>query len=123
MRAEIAALRQEVRALRQEIADGRMVSGHSMRKHGRCPRCGHADLLHVSRIYDHSLGDYMKVHSEGLFRGRPTGTFEVYACRQCEFAEWYVVGAGEMDPKKLGHLNRDHVRIIRSDPPGDGPFR
>lgn len=100
--------------------------GTSMREHHRCPGCHGRSFLHLSRVRDHNYGDahtFMAIEVKGTFRKRGIGTFELYVCRSCELAEWYVSGAGEIDPQTLDDTNRQYVRIIDEEVPGEGPFR
>jgi hypothetical protein len=65
----------------------------------------------------------MSIQLVGVIRIRSVGDFEVYICRDCELAEWYVKGAKDIDPEALDKKNRKLVRIIENEIPENGPFR
>lgn len=123
---QLQELRTEVEALRRELQRVRRHPGVSMRAQNRCPQCNGRSILHLRRVRDHNYGDAhtaMAIQLEGVFKKREIGAFELFVCRQCEFGEWYVSGAGEIDPEKLDKANRKNVRIIDEEPPDGGPFR
>lgn len=130
----IAALEQQVTRLSEQLAElGRSVDtarGHltlSMRKQLRCPACGARSLLHFAHVRDHNYGNAfapMAVELRGMVSTTPFGEFEIYVCRACGIVEWYIKGAGEIDPEQLDKKNRENIRIIDNDlPEGDGPYR
>lgn len=122
---ELAALRSLVETLRAEVASHRTASRSSLKEHHRCPQCGGTSILHCSEIRDHNQGGHMpmSIQLSGLLQNRSEGDFEVYICRRCELAEWYLKGASDINPAKLDKKNRKLVRIIENDVPEDGPFR
>ena len=125
MRAELQELHDEVARLRSEVSSFRHKPGTSMRHRNLCPMCGARSFLHASEIRDGSVHRPMALQIDGTLKYTQTeiGVFQVYICRSCEFAEWYVAGAGDIDPEKLDKKNRQKVRIIDGQPPKDGVFR
>lgn len=126
LRAELQKLSSEVERLRNEVEAVRRSPGTSLRKHNLCPMCGARSVLHASEIRDRSAGSdrsLMALQSEGVFKERAIGAFQAYICRGCDFAEWYVSGAGDITPEKLDKYNRKKIRIIEGQVPSDGAFR
>lgn len=126
LEAEIDQLRAELSDLREKLAHVTRYPGTSLRRHSRCPACGGTSILHISELRDHTYGDAhsaMSIEIKGVFRRRHIGMFEVFVCRQCELAEWYVQGAGEIEPEALDKINRKNITIIDDTPPDGGPFR
>tara|TARA_R110002096_G_scaffold44526_11_gene120359 strand:+ start:24626 stop:25030 length:405 start_codon:yes stop_codon:yes gene_type:complete len=124
--AELAALRGEVETLRAEVASHRNASRTSLKEHHRCPQCQGTSVLHCAEIRDHNHGGGhmpMSIQTSGTFRLRTEGDFEVYICRNCELAEWYLKGARDIVPEKLDKKNRKLVRIIENANLDNGPFR
>ena len=122
---ELAALRREVALLQTEIARHRNASRTSLKEHHRCPQCQGTSILHCDEIQDHTASGPvpMSIQLSGSFSLRTVGDFEVFICRRCELAEWYVKGVGDIDPQKLNKKYRKLVRIIDNETPGNGPFR
>ena len=126
LEAEVDQLRAQLQALREQLDGLTRYPGASLRRHNRCPACGGTSILHVAEVRDHNYGDAhtgMAIQIKGVFKRKLLGAFEVFVCRQCELAEWYVKGAGEIDPENLDKANRKNVVIIDGTPPEDGPFR
>lgn len=123
--SELQALRAEVERLRSELESARHKPGTSMRSHNLCPMCGGRSFLHLAEIRDHQQGGHeaMTVQLMGILRLQPKGVFEVYACRGCEYLEWYLKGAADIDPAELDKKNRKIARIIDGEPPTGGVFR
>jgi len=65
----------------------------------------------------------MSIEIKGALSERNTGRFELWVCRSCEYAEWYVSGAADIDPGELDKKNRKHVRLVDASVEADGPFR
>ncbi len=123
---ELEDLRSEVRNLRMEMAREKAHPGASMRQKGICRCCGGRSFLHVARVRDHNYGDahtFMAIEHRGILKNKSTGTFELYACRRCELVEWYVTGAGDIDPDTLDRKNRENIRIVDDSLPPSGPLR
>lgn len=122
---QIQALASELATMRAELSALHNTPRTSLKQHNRCPSCQSTSILHCNEIRDYSAEGHtpMSIQLNGVFRKRSVGTFEVYICRQCELAEWYVRGAGDIQPDKLDKGNRKNIRIIDSDTPSSGPFR
>jgi len=128
LKDELQELRAELEQLRAEVSRNDPSHGDSMRSQLTCPKCKGRSILHVERLRDHNYGNnhtHMAIQENiaGLFRKKWTGAFEVYVCRACEYAEWYVTGAGDIEPEKLDRQNRKYVRIIDGEPSESAPYR
>ena len=125
IKEELVALRSVVESLQAEVARHRNASRTSLKEHHRCPQCQGTSILHCDEIQDHNAAGPMpmSIQLSGIFTQRTMGDFEVYICRKCELAEWYVKGAGDIVPEELDKKNRKLVRIIENETPSNGPFR
>src|SRR5260221_12091143 len=94
----LARLREEVAALRSELVgararlDATVGRSPTMRRDGRCPACGGRKLLAFAEVLDRadSRPRKMSLASQGFFRDRPVGQFEIMVCVSCNLVEWYV---------------------------------
>ncbi len=128
MQGEIDELRAELERLKADLSRARTNPGDSMREQLTCPKCKGRSILHMQRVRDYNYSNMhvpmaIQEQATGFFSKRTIGAFELYACRACEYAEWYVVGAGEVDPTELDKENRKLIHIIENEPPESGPFR
>ncbi len=118
----MVSLVREVDELRQQIALDSAVED-TMRRRQRCPACAAQSILHFATVRDHNYGDAfapMALELRGILSTTPIGEFEIYVCRGCGLVEWYVKGAGEIDPAKLDKHNRASVTLIEHEPPAPG---
>ena len=70
-----------------------------MKKTGICPKCGEGGLFHAPEVMDRGDGNAAMPLSIGRtdsIEARDLGRFEVYACRGCGRAEFYVVNPAEL---------------------------
>lgn len=80
----------------------------SMREDHICPRCEHATVIHASSVLERtdSTRESMAVCQPSVWSGKTEGEFEVYVCRGCGFAEWYV-----KDPEQLGAHDKSREKL------------
>ena len=126
LRRALDDLRSEVERLRVEVGAVRSNPGTSLRSHNKCPMCDERSVLHVREIRDRSSGSDkspMALQINGVFAETAMGVFQAYICRGCDFAEWYMSGAGDIDHEKLDKNNRKNVSIIDGQLPTDGVYR
>jgi len=70
-----------------------------VKRSGRCPKCEHERLFHSACVMDRGEGNEamcLAIQREPIY-ARDVGVFEVYACRACGFAEFYVRSPEELE--------------------------
>ncbi|MFO0551662.1 MAG: hypothetical protein U0271_24970 [Polyangiaceae bacterium] len=91
-----------------------------MRDTCKCPKCHGTEILYLPRLTDYQRStiaahvDTSEWKEDGAVA--PVGQIEVYACRNCGFAETYVVGVDAIDVDQI-----EGAKLLR--PRGESPFR
>ena len=119
--AAVERLSADVETLRAVISASRERIALTMRGQTRCPGCGCTSILHSFKILDRADGNFRKnlaLVQPSVWRGRTEGELEVYACRQCGLAEWYVKGVGEIDAT---NAQFELIEGVKGD--SSGPYR
>ncbi|RMG06649.1 MAG: hypothetical protein D6731_25265 [Planctomycetota bacterium] len=71
-----------------------------MKRSGKCPKCGSRELFHTPEVMDRGEGNValpFAVGRTGPVHAHDYGQFELFACRRCGYAEFYVIDPGALD--------------------------
>lgn len=82
-----------------------------MRTNHRCPKCDHDEVVYAPELRD-SDSDEMRIATSGVWSPEAIGTFEVYFCRACGYAELYVKNPSSVDPEKI-----HGAKVLKASPP------
>jgi hypothetical protein len=89
----VASLRDEVQVLRVKLDAASRRANTSLREGLRCPGCGGTTILHAPQVLDRADGGgraAMALVQPSMWRSTTIGELEVYFCKRCGLAEWYV---------------------------------
>ena len=121
----IESLEKIVKELTHRLGQSPPSDHLTMKRHQICPKCSHRSFLRVNQLLDNATAGSIPVsiNRASIWGTKPEGTFEVFACRNCEFVEWYLDGAGQLDPKTFKKIYKEQVEIIEAPNPESGVFR
>jgi len=88
-----------------------------MRKHHRCPKCDHHEILHVPEPRDTDFDRMALGGTRSVWTGGVNGGIEAFVCLGCGYTELYVV-----DPRGIDATKLTGARVL-SAPRSDEPYR
>lgn len=117
----VASLLDEVGSLRVKLDSASRRVNTSLRESLRCPGCGGTTILHAPQVLDRADGGAraaMALTQPSMWRSATVGELEVYFCKRCGLAEWYV-----KDPTKIRADGEQIRELDGSRGPTGGAYR
>lgn len=121
LREQLDHVRNELRTMQAHLDTALRRTSPSLRESLRCPACGGTTILHAPEVLDRAEGgarEPMAIAQPSVWRSRTVGLLELYFCKRCGRAEWYVKDHAELEAD--GKSIRE---IDGSRGPGDGGYR
>jgi hypothetical protein len=99
LRAEIASLHGQIQSLRAKVDAAERRTAPSIRDSLRCPNCGGTTIFHAQQVLDRTEAgrEALAVAQPSVWRSRTVGKLELYFCKRCGRAEWFVKDHAEIE--------------------------
>ncbi len=121
MREQLDRMQGELQTMQGHLDTALRRTSPSLRESLRCPACGGTTILHAPEVLDRAEGgarEPLAIAQPSVWRSRTVGLLELYFCKRCGRAEWYVKDHAELQAD--GKTIRE---IDGSRGPGDGGYR
>lgn len=117
---EIASLRAEIQSLKAKLDTAERRTAPSIRDSLRCPNCGGTTIFHAREVLDRAEAgrEALAIAQPSVWRSRTVGKLELYFCKRCGRAEWFVKDHAEIEAD--GEAFRE---IDGSRGPAEGGYR
>jgi len=88
----LSEIERKLDELQKENAELKRKIESDMKRDSICPRCFQNEVIYSPSVLDSDSSgrSQMAITQPSLWKSKRVGSFEVYVCAGCGFADWYV---------------------------------